>query len=774
VSALAITVGRGVKEAHGTERALADGDPVYALVEALNALESDEERWVCCAMFRDGHRAQGDLLSTIAITVDIDHNSDPKVTPEAPEIDVARLHAALRTRQIPGNVWYATPHGLRLFIVPTTPITDRAQLDRVVSGVIVAVGRSIEGLNFHIDPATRNPAQLYYAPRAFAKQKQRNATVIQMRVDAYDVEEFEKLAPTLVGDNETHGTSTATSLTAARAIAEFRAAYPIDFNRRRECPFCNHKGCFGPLPENPEKWFCHSSNHTAAHGGRLSKTGRGYHGDSLDIAMHETGQTMMQVLRDNGFLKDPNYDAFVAAFEAQSDIGDGRLFATVYASEVRYLVDRCVWLHWDGRRWDYAHVQRIESLAKELAEGMLRFACDLPRETKEQEEARKEAIGFAMRHHRVGGYKTMIEAAKSEPSLWAKANDFDRALHFLTVENGTIDLRTGELLPHDPAHMLTKMTPIAYDAATTCRRWERFLDEIFLGRADLIEYVHRAVGYTLTGETREQKFFLMFGAHGNNGKGRFVRQLMAVCGEYSLSVAFNVFTASRLDGGERNTPSLAVMAGARFVVAGEGRDGVTFDEPLMKSLTGQDTIQAMQKHEKPFSYTPAFKVWLHTNHRPIIDGTDGAIWRRPVVIPFDAEFKEGDPRRDPNLDAKLDAERAGILAWAVRGAVKWYREGLGTVASVKAATDAYRDEMDPVREFVRECCVDKRGARPSYDEVFNEYRAWCNAKCVDGLDDTRSFNAALRKHGKQSGSSNGLKVWKDFTARFETAERAPF
>jgi putative DNA primase/helicase len=205
-------------------------------------------------------------------------------------------------------------------------------------------------------------------------------------------------------------------------------------------------------------------------------------------------------------------------FKAQTVNAVGKLFAEVYADELRFLNDRGVWLRWDGRRWEYAHAQRVEYMAKQIAELMFRYACDLPSEDEKKGEPRKSAVAFALRHHYVGAYRLIADEGKTVPSLWAQAGDFDRAHHLLTADNGTIDLRTGTLLRHDPAHKLTKLTPIAYHADAPCPRWLQFLDEIFLARPDLIAYVHRAVGYTLTGETREQKFFLMHDERGNNGK----------------------------------------------------------------------------------------------------------------------------------------------------------------------------------------------------------------------------------------------------------------
>jgi putative DNA primase/helicase len=279
----------------------------------------------------------------------------------------------------------------------------------------------------------------------------------------------------------------------------------------------------------------------------------------------------------------------------------------------------------------------------------------------------------------------------------------------------------------------------------------QFLSEVFAGDVDLIRFVNRAVGYSLTGFTREHAFFVLHGS-GKNGKGRFIRQLMALAGDAARTTAFTTFAAdrARVPG---NTPELAELVGARLVCAGEPDEGVRLSESVIKSLTGEDEITVCRKYENPFSFAPTFKLWLHTNHKPEVRGTDDGIWRRPRLIPFNVSF-EG--REDLELDAKLDAERPGVLAWAVAGAVEWFRDGLGTCGAVKAATSAYREESDVLKPFVDSHITISPGAFTSSKDLHTSYCRWAAA---NGIDPWKAQTLAKRL------TARGLKTGKDSSGR---------
>jgi putative DNA primase/helicase len=303
-----------------------------------------------------------------------------------------------------------------------------------------------------------------------------------------------------------------------------------------------------------------------------------------------------------------------------------------------------------------------------------------------------------------------------------------------------------------------------YDPGARAPRWEQFLIEIFNGDLELIEFIQRAVGYSMTGHTREQAFFILHGG-GRNGKGRFVKQLMAILGDLARTTRFQTFTAKGQSEGGGNTPSLAALVGARLVSVGEPDQGVRLSESTIKSLTGEDEIEVCKKHENPFTYIPICKIWVHCNHKPVIRGTDEGMWDRPRLVPFlmsfmskeDAE-KKGIPeemRRDPDkkLDAKLTAERAGIFAWAVRGAMKWYAQGLGRCKVVDDATDQYRTESDQLGPFVEERIKQDPGKFVSNGEMFEAYTNWCRANLIEHPMAGQTLSKQLSQRGFRRGKN---------------------
>lgn len=413
-------------------------------------------------------------------------------------------------------------------------------------------------------------------------------------------------------------------------------------------------------------------------------------------------------------------------------------FAAMHCGEFRYLVDREVWLRWDGRRWCDADKGDLVRAAEDTAKTIFALALEMPKED------RKEALEFAKKTAGRGGINAMIELGSAATCFVMKRAQFDQHPHLLNVTNGTLDLRTGELRPHAQADYLTTLTPINYNPAATCPRWDQFLREIFVTKTieddgsyrfrtdeELINFVHRGAGYSMTGYTREHAFFILHGV-GRNGKGRFVKQLRMLLGDASRTSDFKTFTA--IQSTSINSPALASLAGARLVTAGEPDEGVQLSESTIKSVTGEDEIEAMAKYEAPFRYTPAFKIWLHCNHKPSVKGTDEGIWSRPRMIPFNVRFDNYDgkglDKRDTQLDEKLDAEVEGILAWGVRGAMEWFRVGLGMAPAVKEATEGYRSEQDMIGAFVDERLKVEHGAKMAASEMHSVYTTWCAANSI--------------------------------------------
>lgn len=291
----------------------------------------------------------------------------------------------------------------------------------------------------------------------------------------------------------------------------------------------------------------------------------------------------------------------------------------------------------------------------------------------------------------------------------------------LSVANGTIDLRTQKLRDAQPDDLITRATEVAYDPKATAPRWLQFLTEIFAGDTELIRYVQRAVGYSFTGDTREQCFFILFGT-GANGKSTFVETLCKLLGTHAETAEFSTFLVRRQQGSPRN--DVARLHAARFVKAAEGDHKAVLDEALIKEVTGEDIITARFLYQEYFSFRPRFKIWLITNHKPEIRGTDPAIWRRVKLIPFTRCFD--DKNREPDLRSKLEAELSGILNWAIGGCHLWQKNGLGEAPRIVQATQEYRRESDQVGRFLRDRCNLARRLGTAAQKLYESYLGWCS------------------------------------------------
>lgn len=261
----------------------------------------------------------------------------------------------------------------------------------------------------------------------------------------------------------------------------------------------------------------------------------------------------------------------------------------------------------------------------------------------------------------------------------------------LNVANGTLDLRTGQLRPADRADLLTKAAPVVYAPTATCPQWEAFLDRILGGDKELIRYVQKAASYSLTGLDTEECFFVLHGV-GQNGKSTLVETLSALLGtDYAQQATPDLLMQKKQD---RHATELAVLRGARLVASVETGQGKRLNESLIKSMTGGDRIRANFMHQETFEFRPEFKVWLSTNHKPVITGTDLGIWQRIRLIPFNVQIPDNE--RDGAFKTRLreSAALSGILNWAIEGALLWQQEGLKPPQAVTEATQAYREEMD--------------------------------------------------------------------------------
>jgi putative DNA primase/helicase len=397
------------------------------------------------------------------------------------------------------------------------------------------------------------------------------------------------------------------------------------------------------------------------------------------------------------------------AFFNRTDAGNGEHFARLYGDKIRFDHRRRTWLVWGGDWWRADDQGAVRLFAKDAARDRFQGAVVIG-------EA-KFAIGSENRQR----LDAMLRAAESEPPISDVGDQWDSDAWLLGVANGVIDLRTGALRRGTPGDRVTRHTDVAFDPDARCPRWEQFLDEIFDGDDELVDYIWRAAGYSLSGAVYEQCVFMCHGS-GANGKSVFLAILRDASGQYAFNAPFSTFEAKD----RSSIPNdLAALAGRRLVTASETNEGTRLNEARLKALTGGDPITARFLHGEFFTYQPVAKLWLAVNHRPEVRDDSYGFWRRVRLVPFGRQFREN---ADPWLIDTLRAELPGILAWAVRGAIAWQQHGLEPPAAVSSATEAYRAESDPLADFLAECCVEGPGLSVVASEIYRAYKGWAEAQ----------------------------------------------
>lgn len=402
-----------------------------------------------------------------------------------------------------------------------------------------------------------------------------------------------------------------------------------------------------------------------------------------------------------------------------TDTGNAERFVKKYGDIIKYVDEWKSWLIWNGRYWELDKTKKIERLAKETVRSMYTEASKIV-----DDQRRAQLVKHAIKSESKKSRQDMIELAKAENGVIRPINEYDRNIWLLNCNNGTIDLRTGELRPHNKDDLITKQIPINYNPKAKCEQWMKFIKEIMDHDMELVEFIQRAVGYSLTGSIKEQVMFILLGV-GSNGKSKLIETIRALLGDdYSRNVQpQTLMTKDRVSSGASG--DVARLKGARFVTSVENDEGTKMDEGLIKQLTGDDRITARFLYGNEFEFEPQLKIWLATNHKPAIKGTDDGIWRRIRLIPFKVTFTKEKGNRDDDLPQKLLAEIEGILNWAIEGCLKWQKEGLKEPNQVMEATKEYRNRMDVIAAFLDECCVIGKGVQVTVKQLYDEYVSWC-------------------------------------------------
>lgn len=371
------------------------------------------------------------------------------------------------------------------------------------------------------------------------------------------------------------------------------------------------------------------------------------------------------------------------------------------------------WLVYREGKWKEDDKNETQELAKKVVLDYYRQASELV-----DEQARESLAKQALKSESLRAIRAMNELATS--TMAVIPDDFDQDPYIFNMKNGTLNLETMEFREHMPTDMLTKITKIDYKPEADCPKWLAFMDKIFEGNKDLINYMQTALGYSLTGNTGEQCWFVLYGI-GANGKSTFMNIIQEILGDYAINTPFDTFL-SKAKGDIPN--DLARMRGARFVSAIEAGENRKFNESLLKNIVGSDRITARFLRQEFFDFYPECKIWLAANHKPLVKEFSSGFWRKIRLIPFKVVIPEEE--RILQYDKILLEKKTGIFNWILEGYKKWKEEKLKTPLEIEEATAQYRDQMDVLSEFIEECCIENHQVRITTKELYRAYKGWCD------------------------------------------------
>ncbi|WP_191988748.1 phage/plasmid primase, P4 family [Levilactobacillus fujinensis] len=428
------------------------------------------------------------------------------------------------------------------------------------------------------------------------------------------------------------------------------------------------------------------------------------------------------------------------------DTGNADRFMDRYGKLIKYSFTDKTWLVYNGSYWATDETGQVHSLVDRVVDDLKHEKLVVPPDSGLTEEKAETKFHDHIKKSRSNaGKKAMMEELKHRVPVLHGEFDSDKTL--LNVANGYVDLSSGILKDHDIKKLFSRQAAVEYTDTIDAPEWTQFLDQIFDNDSELMEYVQKAVGYSLTGSTKEQVMFILYG-NGRNGKSIFIDTIADTLGNYARSMQADSIMVKNSSSAANS--DIARLEGARLVTSSEPNDGLRLDEGLVKQLTGGDTVTARYLYGKEFEFKPEFKLWLATNHKPIIRGTDDGIWRRLMLVPF--AVKIPDNRVDKDLKYKLQREEVGILNWAVEGALKWQREGLKPPESVVQASQSYRNEMDVTTEFVEECCMVDEGEMARASELYRRYKSWADDNSQYLMNSTKFGKEMADKYTKKRDS----------------------
>lgn len=424
-----------------------------------------------------------------------------------------------------------------------------------------------------------------------------------------------------------------------------------------------------------------------------------------------------------------------------TDIGNSNLFADYYKSIARYVPERKKWFVYDGRVWasDTGNL-KVMNLCKSLANQIMYYSLSI-----KDENLRKFYIKSASKWQERRRREIILRDAQDVYPL--SMSEFDKYIYLLNCLNGTLNLKSGDFYPYQAKDYITKMAGVNYDPKAKCDRWMDFIDEVMCGGKEKADFFQKSLGYALTGDTRYESMFILFGATTRNGKGTSMETFLNICGDYGRTCRPETIGMKLNSSGSGPSEDVARLAGARFVNIGEPDKKLVLSAALLKSLTGNDTINARFLHENNFDFRPQFKIFINTNHLPMVTDLTLLTSGRVKIIPFERHFEEWEQDKNlKNLFSKKE-NLSGILNWILEGYRKLNADGFDVLDSIKKATYDYHKENDKIGLFVEERLTKDVNAEERTSNLYFAYQNWCRDNGYY-TENTRNFKSSLASIGQ--------------------------
>lgn len=442
--------------------------------------------------------------------------------------------------------------------------------------------------------------------------------------------------------------------------------------------------------------------------------------------------------------------------ENRTDSGNAFKFASMFKDKVRFDHRRGRWLVWDKHRWIDDKGKSVKMMAIEMARTRYLESVNIA-----DNKARISEAKWAIASEGKSKIDACLDLAKSVKPIADLGGKWDTNPMLLSCNNGIVDLTTGTLRNGRPEDAITMSTNIDYVEGEDCPRWKKFIEEIFFGDQEIVRYVQKALGYSITGLTKEQVAFFCFGS-GANGKSVLFKTVSSVLGDYAHDAPSSLFQRNAFN---TSTNDVAATEFKRFLVSSETLSSTKINEQRLKKWTGGDTESARYLYGEFFTFEPTVKPWLFINHKPQVEDDSFGFWRRVRLIPFERTFAQQE--QNQNLLNELKDESAGILNWLIEGCLIWQSEGLKpTPEKVSLATQAYQADNDVLADFIFTRCKIEEGCLTKARSLYSDYVIWCGEEGVQRADiisstafGRRMGDKFISVHKKDAFYYKGIRLW---------------